>query len=106
MIYQLVQAGVGHVEVPPSRIEQIEVIPCLVQMFVLLVVVRQPPQVTLAERQVFKSVFEDDTRMEEGLLDDSVTGSLLVLSEGDLREVVLAFVRIVGEGVCCRELIG
>ena len=80
-------------------------IPRLVQMLVVVVVVRQPPQVALTERQVFKLVLEDDTRVEEGILDDGVTGGLLFLGEGDLREIVLPLVGIIGEGVRARRFL-
>ena len=94
---QMVQTGVGHLWIAPSRVEQEEVIPRLVQMFVFIVVIRQSSQMTFAERQVVEFVFEDDACMEECVLNECMTSRFLFLCERYLGEIISPFVGVVGQ---------
>ena len=100
MIYQLVQAGVGHVEVPPSRIEQIEVIPGLVAVFIVWIIVCQSAKVSFAQLQVVHLVLQYDACLEQSLPDNLVADVLLLISKGYLCQIVFPFMRVVLCTVC------
>ena len=68
-------------------------------MLIVMIVVGEPHQMALAERQVVEFVLEDDTSMEEPVLYDAVAGSLLLVGERYLGQIVFAFVGIVCEAV-------
>ena len=48
-------------------------VPCLVEVLIVLVIVCQTQQVPFTERQVFEFVFEDDSCMEQSVFYDVVT---------------------------------
>ena len=77
------------------HVEQIEVIPGLVHLCVVVIVACQSQQLFLAQRQVVEFVLEDDARVEQPVLDDVVGGSLLLFCEWYLCQIVVALVGIV-----------
>ena len=81
--------------IPLAGVEQVEVVVYVVHLLELAVLVGKPAQVTLAEPQVVQLVLEDDSRVEESVLDHLVAGCHLFLGKGNLRQVVLALVRVV-----------
>ena len=74
-------------------------IPRLVQMLKVRIVACQPQELFFAEAQVFEFVLEDDARVQQPVLDDVVAGGLHLVGGRYLRQVVLAVVWVVGEGV-------
>ena len=75
-------------------------IPRIVELLVLGIVLRQTQQLLLAEFQIVEFVLENDARLQEGFLYDGVARGLLIVCERNLRQIELAVMRIVGEGVC------
>ena len=92
--FHLTQAVVGHIHPALSRVEQIKVIPGFVEMFIILIVVCQSAQEFLAQSQVVHLILQDDTCLEQRLLDDLMAGCLLLIGKGYLCQIELAIVRI------------
>ena len=70
----------------------------------------QPGELFLGQGEVFEFVLEDDARVEQAVHDNLVAGGLLLFGEGYLCQIVLAVVRVVGQGVfgggVSREAVG
>ena len=84
-----------------TGVEQPQVIPRHVVALVVRVLPRQSGEVFLAERQVVELVLEDDTGIEESLLDDGIAGGNLLFGKGNLCQVVRTVVRVEGGTVGC-----
>ena len=79
-------------------------IPHFVKILEIGVVVNQTYQVFLTESQrslAVKFVLEDDTSMEQSVLDDIVCSGFLGRRKRDLRQIVGALMWVVGVGGCC-----
>ena len=79
-----------------KRIKQKQVIPRFVQMLVVAIVACQARQVFLTESQVIEFILEDNTRMEKSVLNDIVASSLLLVGEGNLRQIVFTLMGVLG----------
>ena len=69
-------------------------VPRLRVVLVVGVIGSQSAQVSLADVQALHLILQDDTGMEQPILDDIVTGGLLLIGEWYLRQIVGTVVRI------------
>ena len=74
-------------------------IPSLIHLLVGGILCGEPVELFLSQPEVLQFILEDDARVEEAVHDNKVAFSLLLLGEGDLCQVILAVVRVVGQGV-------
>ena len=92
--FQLTDTVVGHIHPALSRIEQIEVIPGFIAMFIVRIVVCQSAQVSFTQLQVVHLILQDDACLEQGFLDNLVTDFFLFVSKGYLCQIELTFMWI------------
>ena len=67
----------------------------VVHVLVVGIVVGEPSEGFLAQREIVELVLEDDTTVVQPVFDDGIAGRYLLLGEGNLGKVVLPLVRVV-----------
>ena len=82
-----------------SRVQQEQVIPRLVVMFVVGILRSQTAQCLLAKRQVVELVLEDDARMEQTVFDEVVALGQLLFGKRYLCQIVFALMRVESSAV-------
>ena len=82
-----------------AGVEQEEVIPSLVVMFIFRILGGQTCQRLFAETQVVKLVLEDDASMEQAVFNKVVALSNLLFGKRYLCQIVLALVGVEGRAV-------
>ena len=92
---QLVHECLGRGVVALPAIEQEEMIVDIGHLLIFGILGEQPVELLLAQSQVVESILEDDTAVEEPIHDDGIAGRNLLFSEGNLLEIVFAFVGVV-----------
>ena len=93
------QTTVGQVGLSLAGIEQEEVIPRLVHLFVGGILVGQAGQLLLGQTVVLQLILEDHTGIIQTIHDNQVALGFLFVGKGYLCQVVLAVVRVVGQCV-------
>ena len=74
-------------------------IPSFVSMRIVRIVASQSAEVLFTESQLVHLVFQNDTSMEQGLLNLFVADGLLFFGEGNLCQIILTLMGIGSDGI-------
>ena len=92
---QTVKEVLGHLRLSLSHVKQVEVIEHVVHLLVRRILVGEPAQRLLAQRQVVELILENDAAMMQSVHDDEVGGFHLLVGERYVFQIVFTLVGVV-----------